>query len=121
MERRNLIGLIGISSLLAVQNVFPSNPIPGKTTANGDFMKAFMPRWEGLQTHAFEVLEAMPEAQFDFQPTKEVMSFSSLFSHIGRSLEVYAGMLDGTAAEEEPKNCYQSRSADIHKGILRSV
>ena len=29
------------------------------------------------------------------------MSFSKLFSHIGKSLDIYAGILDGTAHEEE--------------------
>ena len=54
-----------------------------------------------MRTHSFEVFEAMPEAQFNYRPTEEIMSFSKLFSHIGKSLDIYAGMLNGTEHQEE--------------------
>ena len=104
MDRRYSLGLIGISSLLAVQNVFPSIRKQGKTASNTDFKKAFAPRWEGLRTHSFEVFEAMPEAQFNFQPTEQTMSFPKLFTHIGKSLDIYAGMLEGTEHREEKES-----------------
>jgi uncharacterized damage-inducible protein DinB len=118
MNRRKSIGLIGVGSCLFAQNTFASGSgIFGPRLFNDGFMDSFRPRWKGLRTHTFEVLEAMPEAQFDFQPTTEVMSFSSLFSHIGRSLEVYAGMLDGTAADEGSKPVSK---AEVHTSLKGS-
>lgn len=102
MNRRKSIGLIGIGSLFCTNKVFPSIPESAPNTAiNEGFMNAFRPRWQGVRTHVMEVLESMPDTEFDFQPTEGVMSFSKLFSHIGKSLDIYAGILDGTAHKEE--------------------
>ena len=105
MERRKSIGLIGIGSFFFTNKVFPSisGPLP-PTVLNEGFIKAFAPRWEGLRTHTMEVLEAMPEAYFDFRPTEDVMSFAKLFSHIGKSLDIYAGILDGISLEDETES-----------------
>ena len=51
--------------------------------------------------HCLEVYDAMPDAKFSFQPTKDVMSFAKLFSHIGASLDYYAEILDGKVHKEE--------------------
>ena len=67
-------------------------------------MKAFSSRWEGMKTHTYEVFEAMPDTQFSFQPTVEVMSFAKLFSHIGVSLDYYAEILDGTPNKGETES-----------------
>lgn len=104
MDRRNSIGLIGVGSLIAVQNVFPSIPKSGKTETDSEFIRAFTPRWEGLRTHTFEVMEAMPPSRFAYKPTADVMSYAKLFSHIGKSLDIYAGMLDGSAHEQETES-----------------
>ena len=53
--------------------------------------------------HTFEVFDAMQNDQFTFRPTKELMSFAKLFSHIGFSLDIFAETLDGTEKIEEPK------------------
>ena len=88
-----------------MQSAFPSKVSPGKETGWMEgFKDAFNTRWEGLRTHTFEVFGAMPDRQFDFQPTKEVMSFAKLFSHIGHSLDIYAEILDGAEKIEEPKS-----------------
>ena len=95
--------------MLFAQNTFPSIPSSSKYCFfNEGFMKAFIPRWEGLRTHTFEVMEAMPDDQFDYQPTEEVMSFSKLFTHIGKSMDVYTGMLHGTPHKEELESNHKS-------------
>lgn len=80
-------------------------------------MKAFVPRWEGVRKHAFEVLEAMPEDQFEYQPVADVMTFSQLFSHMGKSLDIYAGMLVGIAQEEETES---STKGEVLKFLIGS-
>ena len=98
MDRRKTIGLLGMGSLLLAQNVFPrASSVTRDSASDDNFMKAFSARWEGLRVHTFEVYGAMPDTQFGFQPTKDVMSFAKLFSHIGVSLDYYAEILDGTS------------------------
>ena len=102
MNRRKTIGLLGMGSLLLAQNAFPqASSVTGDTASDDNFMKAFSARWEGLRVHTFEVYEAMPDTQFGFRPTEDVMSFAKLFSHIGVSLDYYAEILDGTSHKEE--------------------
>ena len=105
MDRRKSMGLIGAGSLLPIQSAFPSSLSRIKDIDQSEgFKEAFNTRWEGLRMHTFKVFDAMPGEQFDFRPTKEVMSFARLFSHIGFSLDIYAEMLDGTKKIEEPKS-----------------
>lgn len=104
---------MGIGSLFYTNKIFPSISESSPHTAiNEGFMKAFRPRWEGIRTHAFEVLEAMPDPDFAFRPTEEAMSFSKLFSHIGKSLDIFAGVLDGLAHKDETES--------IVKGEIRT-
>jgi uncharacterized damage-inducible protein DinB len=111
MNRRKSIGLLGMGSLLLAQNAFPrASSVAGYTASDDNFMKAFSARWEGLRVHTFEVYEAMPDAQFGFQPTEDVMSFAKLFSHIGVSLDYYAEILDGTLHKEEIES--------VEKGVV---
>ena len=105
MDRWKSIGLVGAGSLLLVQSAFPSNISGIKDTEQSEgFKEAFNTRWEGLRKHTFEVFDAMPDNQFNFQPTAEVKSFARLFSHIGLSLDNFAEILDGTEKIEEPKS-----------------
>ena len=102
MNRRKSIGLIGVGSLLLAQNAFPSAlSIKNKLTSEEKFFKAFSTRWEGMRMHTFEVFEAMPDTQLGFQPTKEVMTFAKLFSHVAASMDIYAEILDKTPPKEE--------------------
>ena len=111
MNRRKSIGLLGMGSLLLAQNAFPrASSVAGYTASDDNFMKAFSARWEGLRVHTFEVYEAMPDTQFGFQPTKDAMSFAKIFSHIGVSLDYYAGILDGTLHKEEIES--------VEKGVV---
>ncbi len=63
----------------------------------------FLVRWDYNRIYTFEILEAMPESKFEFQPKNEMMPFSKLFTHIGYSLDVYAGVFDGKIPKEEPE------------------
>jgi uncharacterized damage-inducible protein DinB len=104
MNRRKSIGLFGVGSLLLIPSTLPSRFSQTKDAGQAEgFKEAFQTRWEGLRMHTFEVFDAMPHDQLDFRPTREVMSFSKLFSHIGHSLDIYAEILDGTEKIAEPK------------------
>ena len=105
MNRRKSLGLLGVGSLILAESAFPRGiPVKECTSQDYNFNKAFSERWEGLRLHTFEVYKAMPDTQFDFQPTPEIMSFAKLFSHIGVSMDYYTEILDGTPHEEEIKS-----------------
>lgn len=111
MKRRKTIGLLGMGSLLLAQKVFSrASSVNRYTESNENFMSSFSIRWEELRVHTFEVLEAMPETQFGFQPTEEVMSFSRLFSHIGTSLDYYTEILVGTSPIQQIES--------VEKGVV---
>lgn len=117
MDRRKSIGLIGAGSLLLAENAFPSALSTAWGHSSGEsFMKAFAPRWEGMRMHTFEVFEAMPEEQFSFQPTEEVMSFAKLFSHVAVSLDYYAEILDETPHLEETESVEKGVVSDYLQG-----
>ena len=44
----------------------------------------------------------MPSADLNFKPNSEIMSFGKLFTHLGSSLNGYAGVLDGSVSDNEP-------------------
>lgn len=98
MDRRKSLSLIGAGAVVLVNSSFSSVKSTKEIAVTQDnFKGAFEKRWQGLREHTFEVLEAMPDDQFDFQPTNEVMSFGVLFCHIGWSLDIYSEVLDGAS------------------------
>ena len=102
MDRRKSMGLISAGTILVTHKVFSSTTAhTGNKDLNREFIDAFLTRWQGLRTHTFEVMEVMPVAEFNFNPTKEIMTFARLFTHIGVSLDYYAEILDGVPHKEE--------------------
>ena len=99
MNRRKSIGLLGLGALFLTQNIYSNNK-----DIQSDFFELFLVRLGYNRMYTFEILEAMPESKFDFQPNNEMMSFSKLFTHIGYSLDVYAGVFDGKIPNEEPES-----------------
>jgi uncharacterized damage-inducible protein DinB len=52
-------------------------------TANHQYIiNDLLTKWENNKTYTLAVLEAMPEAHYDFQPTEEVKSFRNQAAHI---------------------------------------
>ena len=41
--------------------------------------------WDGLKLNLVQSAEKMPEADYGFQPTKEVMTFGQLLAHVANS------------------------------------
>jgi uncharacterized damage-inducible protein DinB len=98
MNRRKSIGLLGLGSLFLSQNAYSFGQ-----KIDPNFIDSFLVRWDYNRIYTFEILEAMPESKFEFQPKNEMMPFSKLYTHIGYSLDVYAGVFDGKIPNEEPE------------------
>jgi len=99
MNRRKSIGLLGLGTMFLTQNIYSYNP-----EIESDFIDLFLTRWDNNKIYTFEILEAMPETKFEFQPKNEMMTFSKLFTHIGFSLDKFAGIIDGKIPNEEPES-----------------
>ncbi len=78
MNRRKSIGLLGLGSLFLSQNAYSFGQ-----KIDPNFIDLFLVRWDYNRIYTFEILEAMPESKFEFQPKNEMMPFSKLFTHIG--------------------------------------
>ncbi len=113
MDRRKSLTLLGTGAIVLANSsfspIFSTNEIELKQEKS---KVAFEKRWLGLRQHTFEVFDAMPEDQFDFQPTEEVMSYGNLFCHIGWSLDIYAEVLDGTMKIDKLESNDKNRVSD---------
>ena len=81
----------------------PEDPIFNKDINSSDWLIPFKIRWENNEIYCHEVFESMPTKDFEFQPNPEMMSFGKLFSHIGYSLNIYAGVINGNNVLPEPQ------------------
>ncbi|WP_273568622.1 DinB family protein [Maribacter halichondriae] len=84
MNRRLLLGLIGLSPLALISSKIP---------ANNPIINILIKRWKKSKEYTMIVLEAMPEDDLEFQPTKEQMSFAQQFMHIGFTNNAFIGIL----------------------------
>lgn len=98
MNRRKSIGLLGLGSIFLSQNVYSFSQ-----EIDMDFIDLFLVRWDSNRIYTFEILEAMPESKFAFEPIEGMMSFNKLFTHIGVGIDIYAEKLDGVAPKDEPE------------------
>ncbi len=84
MNRRLLLSLIGLSPLALISSKIPAdNPI----------VEILIKRWKKSKAYTLAVLEAMPEDDLEFQPTKEQMSFAQHFMHLGFTNNSFIGIL----------------------------
>lgn len=50
------------------------------------FAKANLPIWQNAKSSTMAVAKAMPEAQYNYKPTADVMSFGQQMAHIANSM-----------------------------------
>ena len=53
---------------------------------DSDYLEAFLKKWKNSKEYLLEIARAMPENQYDFQPTPRQMSFSAQLQHINRNM-----------------------------------
>lgn len=101
-RRKSLELIVGCSPFLLLS----SNPAASKNLDSSEWLINFKIRRNNSQTYCFEVFDVMPSSDFNFKPNPEIMSFGKLFTHLGNSLNGYAGVLDGSVSdnESEPSN-----------------
>lgn len=89
-----------------------SSPAANKYLDSSQWLKNFKFRWDNSRIYCFEVFDAMPLTDFNFRPNTEMMSFGKLFTHIGSSLNGYAGVLDGSVPDNEPEPSKKTEVSD---------
>jgi uncharacterized damage-inducible protein DinB len=63
------------------------------------FLKEYAERWENSRLYLLAVAEAMPESDYGFKPTPEVMSFAEQLMHIAWAMDWHAQSLIGGRKE----------------------
>lgn len=64
-------------------------------------IKEHIKRWKGNQRYTLKLIEAMPEADFDFKPTEEVKAFRSQCSHITTWLRTHSRFVTELEMEKQ--------------------
>jgi uncharacterized damage-inducible protein DinB len=78
--------------------------------------------WDGLKLNLVQSADRMPEADYGFQPTKEVMTFGQLLAHVANSSYSYCAR--GKGEENPNKEDFQktrTAKADIVKALNDAV
>jgi uncharacterized damage-inducible protein DinB len=74
--------------------------------------------WDGLRLNLAQSAEKMPEADFGFQPTKDVMTYGQLLAHVANSSFTYCAR--GKGEDNPNKEDFQktkTAKADIVKAL----
>ncbi|MBT8178508.1 MAG: DinB family protein [Eudoraea sp.] len=85
MNRRLLLGLMGVAPLALISSKIPDNDNP----LIADLIK----RWKRSKEYTLAVLDAMPAESLEFSPTAEQMSFAQHFLHLGFTNNMFLGIL----------------------------
>lgn len=85
MNRRLLLGMVGLSPLALLSAKIPSLDNPLVTN--------LVKRWKQSQTYTLAVLDAMPLDQLEFRPSPEQLSFAQHFLHLGFTNNSFIGIL----------------------------
>ena len=78
--------------------------------------------WDGLKLNLVQSAEKMPEADYGFQPTKEVMTYGQLLAHVANSSFSYCAR--GKGEDNPNKEDFQKTriaKADIVKALNDAV
>jgi uncharacterized damage-inducible protein DinB len=63
------------------------------------FLKEYAERWENSRLYLLAVAEAMPESEYGFKPTPEIMSFGEQLMHTALAMDWHAQSLIGGRKE----------------------
>ncbi|WP_092580445.1 DinB family protein [Hyunsoonleella jejuensis] len=85
MNRRKLLGLIGLSPLAFLSSKMPSN--------ENTFIVNLIKRLEASRTYTIAVFNTMPEKDLEYSPTEAQLSFAQHFLHVGFTNNVFIGIL----------------------------
>lgn len=101
MDRRKSLELIaGFGPPLLLL----SKPAANSNLDTSAWLNSFRVRWKNSRTYCFEVFDAMPASDFNYEPHPEMMSFGKLFAHIGSGLHGYAEVLIDSVSNGEPRS-----------------
>jgi len=84
MNRRLLLGLIGLSPLALIASKVPTEDA---------LVAILINRWKKSKAYTLAVLEAMPEDKLEFSPSMAQMSFAQHFLHLGFTNNTFIGIL----------------------------
>jgi len=84
MNRRVILGLIGLSPLALVSSKIPSE---------NSIVDTLIRRWEKSKEYTLLVLDTMPEDKLEYRPSIQQMSFAQHFMHLGYTNNSFIGIL----------------------------
>ncbi|WP_158655137.1 DinB family protein [Flavivirga eckloniae] len=94
----SVIGFVSVFLLMAFANM-------DKQQSDYHYLKE---RLEKTKSFTIEVIEAMPESDFDYKPTEKVRSYSALASHTVYSIDWNIELMKGTPVKWNPgdEDCF---------------
>lgn len=92
MNRRGILGLIGLSPLALAGFSTPTNGL----TAQGKedpILASLIKRWDSCKAYTQAIFEAMPAEDIEYAATEAQLSFAQHFLHIGFTNNMYIGVM----------------------------
>jgi hypothetical protein len=124
MKRKDALkSLLGTGLLFSIP-LFGRSVLPEES----DFLPLFARRWQNTVDYSLEVMGAMPEDYFEWQPTPEMMPFGKQFTHAAYWSTFLFGSLVKKEALTEPKAfdkglsmTYFADAGDFCVGVLEEL
>ena len=74
----------------------PLTLISSKIPTSNSIVAILIKRWKSAKAYTLAVLDAMPEANIEYRPSEDQMSFAQHFMHLGLINNFYLGILTDT-------------------------
>ncbi|MEY8021799.1 DinB family protein [Muriicola sp. SD30] len=84
MNRRSILGLLGLAPLALISSKVPTDNL---------LIANLIRRWKRSKEYTLAVLEAMPAESLEYSPTEQQMSFAQHFLHLGFTNNMFLGIL----------------------------
>ncbi len=108
--------ILPLASVLLTTSLFLSLAFTSHQETPG-IIQTTMPMWKMAKTHTLEVLDAMPEEKFTYQPVRESKTFASQMVHIAYTLHFFnERMIKG-----KPMQYAEPDAASLSKAEIRSM
>ena len=99
MHRRQALTRLAAAGLAAA----PAASAAWKNAFAEQLKQDLLAHWEGEREYSIAIVDAMPEAKFDFQPNPEVRTFAEQAVHFARAQVAYFSRLELIEAPKPPE------------------
>jgi len=113
---KNIFKILGVSAVALCAAFVLQSFSSEKKAETTDYVKNLLPVWEMQKMHTLEVLDAMPEDKFNYQPNDVSKTFASQMVHIGYDTDYFRkGMIEGNRIKYEEPDASAMSKAEIRK------